>query len=754
MSSNTVENTFSGNINAKLTQVISISEIVGKRTHSTTEFTCSIVHYISGEMSDNLEFRIYRKDKNNNKIYLFYSELNPQNKVISSNGSIERKEFFRNNFNIIIDDLGVEASSVELWFEMKSDSQNYNFYAYNLVYVYSAYIKDLRMEGSIDIKGLSINNIIPYFQKSISLEWPAATEYVDSSSTSGYILSYSIDGGLSWFENIITGIRPVNDKCLYSFNIESIPNDAVMRFKVKCFNGLNPTSNELISDIVYKCNFNPVSDIVVSMYDKEGNALKSLENRTKKINISYKGSTCSNKDGFTIGGLKFWYSIIFPDNFIIYQGQQPSNIYSFSEANETSLDINIIDSQDEIPANSTELFILRDKLNTFLGEEIIKNVNFIIQTELVNSENGTSATVKAYSSFLINLYGYEISSASNLNIYNDNRSSVYKNINSKPYLIPDGEGFIYLDWDEAVNPYNPNDTFLYDIYIGIDGVYTYENTTSNTNYQYKMKKVDKKTILSFYLITRNNYTSVKSEFIPQQEVHFYDKPCLNTFNLERTVNACTLFLSFDIETSIEDLLIKEVSLSIDNAVPGSIVGVPESKTLMCKEEIRCDISNLVSTSSYTLTLNYTDNSGITNIITEQFKVPAAAPIMEVTPECITMGGAPINNDFILNVKGNANIDGSIIVKPYEINALVDDINSFKDSGNYVCDFDNAQQIVHLLPLTEPGSFTIIVVGGFVPIQFLIYTQFIGDNSIYMRNYMNDAWSEWVLLHAKSSTENQ
>ena len=155
------------------------------------------------------------------------------------------------------------------------------------------------------------------------------------------------------------------------------------------------------------------------------------------------------------------------------------------------------------------------------------------------------------------------------------------------------------------------------------------------------------------------------------------------------------------------------------------------------------------TSSYILTLNYSDNSGLSSLITEEFSIPSASPIMEVTPECITMGGAEIDSNYILNIKGNANIDGTINIKPYEINTLIDDINEFKQSGNYTCDFMNASQIVHMLPLSEPGSFTLVVVGGFIPIQFLIYTQYKGDNYIYMRNFFENVWSEWVLLHQKN-----
>ena len=62
---------------------------------------------------------------------------------------------------------------------------------------------------------------------------------------------------------------------------------------------------------------------------------------------------------------------------------------------------------------------------------------------------------------------------------------------------------------------------------------------------------------------------------------------------------------------------------------------------------------------------------------------------------------------------------------------------------------NASHIVHMLPLSEPGSFTLVVIGGFVPIQFLIYTQYKGDNYIYMRNFFENVWSEWVLLHQKN-----
>ena len=55
----TIENTFSSNTGAILSQSITLSQT--KRTFSTAEFTCSAIHYIVGEMSDDLDFILYRE---------------------------------------------------------------------------------------------------------------------------------------------------------------------------------------------------------------------------------------------------------------------------------------------------------------------------------------------------------------------------------------------------------------------------------------------------------------------------------------------------------------------------------------------------------------------------------------------------------------------------------------------------------------------------------------------------------------------
>lgn len=743
----TIENTYSLNTNAILSQSIKISQT--KRTLSTAEFTCSAVHYIVGEMSDDLDFILYRGTSEEIKNILFYSQLNTQNKIISSEGSIEKKKFIENNFKFIIEDIGPDEGNFPLFFRFRSSNSRFNYDSATRQISYSTFITNPTMTGSLNVKNIN-SNIIPFFTRSLTLEWNSVdSKYVNSNPSNGYILSYSVDEGRSWFDSIITNINPINGKCNYSFNIEAIPNDSSIIFKVCCFNDLNVKSNEIRSDFFYKCDIKPVSNIKVNIFNEEGE-LDSLENSAKLINISYYPSSCSTKNNINYPNLNFWYSIIFPSDFIIYQGNQPINIYSFSSANITTVDIIIVDDISGIDSGSTELYILRDRLNEFLGQELIKNVNFIVQTKLINSENtAESSIVNSHSSFLVNLLGYDLIAPYELTINNNALSTVYKIINNNDYLLPDGENYIYLNWKKAVNVHNINETFLYDIYIGIDGVYTYENTTINNYYNYKMKKVDKKSILSFYVVARNKYASIRSEISPKQEVHFYDRPCLNSFTLNRHKNSCDVILSLDIETSIEELSLTNISLGINNDIENSITGLPTSNSVIRKKEIKCNISNLMSTSSYILTLNYTDNSGLSSLITEEFSIPSASPIMEVTPGCITMGGAEINDNYILNIKGNANIDGSFNIKPYEINSLIDDINSFKQSGNYICDFINASQITHMLPLSEPGSFTLVVVGGFVPIQFLIYTQYKGDNHIYMRNFFENVWSEWVLLHQKT-----
>ena len=742
----TIENTFSSNTGAILSQSITLSQT--KRTFSTAEFTCSAIHYIVGEMSDDLDFILYREKSDGTKVILFYSQLNPQNKLITSNGTIEKEDFARNNFKFIIEDIGPEEDSFSLFFKVTSSNSKFDYYPFSRQISYSTFITNPSMTGSLSVKNIK-SNIIPFFTKSLTLEWTAASLYVNSDSSNGYVLSYSTDGGSSWFDIVITNIESSSGKCVYSFNIEAIPNNSSIIFKVYCFNDLKVKSNEIRSDFVYKCDIKPVSNIKVSIFNEE-EELDSLENSAKLINISYYPSECSTTNNINYPNLNFWYSIIFPSDFVIYQGNQPINIYSFSSANITTLDINIVDNLSDIDNGSTDLYILRDKLSEFLGQELIKNVNFTVQSKLINSENTEeSVIVNAHSSFLINLLGYELIAPSELTINNNALSTAYKMINNSNYLLPDGKNYIYLNWKKAVNVHNINETFLYDIYIGIDGVYTYENTTINNFYEYKMRKVDKKSVLSFYLVARNKYASVKSETIPRQEVHFYDRPCLNNFTLNRNKNSCEVIFSLDIETSIEDLLLTNISLGVNNDIDNSIIGLPTSNSVAKKTEIKCNVSNLLPTSSYILTLNYSDNSGLSSLITEEFSIPSASPIMEVTPECITMGGAEIDSNYILNIKGNANIDGTINIKPYEINTLIDDINEFKQSGNYTCDFMNASHIVHMLPLSEPGSFTLVVIGGFVPIQFLIYTQYKGDNYIYMRNFFENVWSEWVLLHQKN-----
>ena len=725
-----------------------------KRSFSTAEFTCSATHKIRGELTADLDFYIFKKLTDGTLIPVFYSQLNPQDKRIASDIPNEDKVFEENSFKIIIEDIDPNENNINLVFKVLSDNTKFN-YEWERQLHFSTFITKPIMEGELTVSSDSVpvsTSLIPYFTKKIKLEWTAATLFVDSTNSSnGYILSYSFDSGLSWSDIILTNLSVNAGKVNYSFDVDSIPSYSSILFKVACFNDLGIKSNEILCrKTLNKTEFVPVKNIKVTSIDVNDEEQADIINyNTKKIKIQFDPASCIDKNANKQSGLNFYYNILLPEgkySLPIRLGQEPKTEYEIGP-NKTSLLINIVDTLEEA-VSSTELYIVKSDIEEYMGENISQKVSFIIKAILHNGEETETRNKEA--SFIINLSNSNLIGASNLEIHKDTMSSAFLSIQGVSYLIPDKSKTIKLTWDKGYNVANENELVYYDIYVGIDDIYYFENTTINTSYDLRLNKVDKATKVSFYLVTRTKYSSTRSriESAPSQEVHYYNGPVLNQIEIKRYKNTCNVRFSLDIDTSIKNFRLDNISLSINNNVENSITGLPQTGAAACLEEINCLISNLEPTSSYILYLSYNDTTGLNeNSIEEEFNIPAATPIMEITPNCITMGGAELDSDYILNVKGNVNIDGVVTTKHYEINGLLDDINLMKTEGTYSCTAENAELIKAHIPYV--GNFALIVKSGLVPLHFLIYTDNNGDNNIYMRTCVNEIWSEWVLLHQKS-----
>ncbi len=221
--------------------------------------------------------------------------------------------------------------------------------------------------------------------------------------------------------------------------------------------------------------------------------------------------------------------------------------------------------------------------------------------------------------------------------------AVKKNIAGLDVYVPNGVDEIDFSWTSSTNKLGAPFTYdLYQLFNGVEIKITSVASTVNNFSIVLEEQIGETTNLSFKVVAITNYGFSASTVSSSVVLEYYNPPTISIGEIYRTDSTA----SFDVSVN--------TNTSIASVVGGCDWQASNSTTGTIESEGRVELVDLQSQSSYSVTLKYGDNSGLSDIKQETVGIGRNLPIVDISENGLGVGGVVANSTYSLNVEGSSN----------------------------------------------------------------------------------------------------
>lgn len=218
-------------------------------------------------------------------------------------------------------------------------------------------------------------------------------------------------------------------------------------------------------------------------------------------------------------------------------------------------------------------------------------------------------------------------------------------IGNASYYLPSHKDIV-ISWNAGSDPLGKAVTYDLQVKKGTGGYETIATGLTATSYTYKTSAVTAKTAFVFKVITRTtfNYTATKESDVIY--AHYYNTPTVSFGTPTRATNEFSIAVTTATRSSMENVAISSRRYKGKSGSWITFAGSPYT----LRE------TGLTESQAYTITIEITDNSGLTGA-TQTFtdNVSAYIPILSIRKKGVGVNSIP-DGSSKFKVKGGADLD--------------------------------------------------------------------------------------------------
>lgn len=375
-------------------------------------------------------------------------------------------------------------------------------------------------------------------------------------------------------------------------------------------------------------------------------------------------------------------------------------------------------------------------------------------TFVLTGQNGNGTTKTSEASIAVNIQTKPDTVSGATISTNSSESTAYRKLasNGQWYFLPDGSRKIRIKWNPVSGNYG--DTITYKVFIAYEdgGWREVVSGLTQTYYDHVMAKPSRQITFKYLIraVSSGNgglYSEVQTS---TQTAHIYNEPSLIVDSVDRKMNNATVKFRIYGLTSLPNI-----------STTGSWSCNGSRGTLNSFGSQTVNLSGLVEDKTYTMTVTYNDNSGLSSgEKTGSIPVGASKPVFFVNKHGVGIGGVKASSTHALTVSGGtlieqgAQINGGLTVGQIESSNLVAGTNVTGTSNgggnaNLVWRSGFYSAVNGKNYPTSTGTYYLLNVANIdnMPskrhnIQF---ASEMGTQNLYFRNTQPDGSGNWKLL---------
>lgn len=223
-------------------------------------------------------------------------------------------------------------------------------------------------------------------------------------------------------------------------------------------------------------------------------------------------------------------------------------------------------------------------------------------------------------------------------------------IGNASYYLPSHKDIV-ISWNAGSDPLGKAVTYDLQVKKGTGGYETIATGLTATSYTYKTSAVTAKTAFIFKLITRTtfNYTVTKESDVIY--AHYYNTPTVSFGTPTRVTTEFSIAVTTATRSSMENVAISSRRYKGKSGSWITFAGSPYT----LRE------TGLTESQAYTITIEITDNSGLTGATqTFTYNVSAYIPILSVRKKGVGVNTLA-DNTYKFKVGGNSHVSGNHVV---------------------------------------------------------------------------------------------
>ena len=346
----------------------------------------------------------------------------------------------------------------------------------------------------------------------------------------------------------------------------------------------------------------------------------NIDFNTKSFELRFTGGENTNKTAVS-------YSC-YSDTVTIYNQTYTSN---------STQTILIWRTGDSTPASNQPYIKFTDLINAYKSS----NYNGKLHVGLRTKNNyGTVKTAGGSINVDIRVSPTEPSSV------NITGGSAKKTIAGSSIYLPNGKDNITFSWGKSSNALGASFSYdLYEVYNGVEVKLANVDSSVSSYSIVRPEQSNSTATLAFKVVAVTSYGYTANKKSSSITLEYYKQPTISIGDIVRTETTASVNVSIKTATSIKTVQ-GSATWEGSNGEKGSIAGSGAIK-----------ISNLNESSTYSITILYNDNSGLSTSKTELISIGKNLPIVDINSYGIGIGGYSANTNNALYVKGNAKIDG-------------------------------------------------------------------------------------------------